>query len=123
MNRQGPHWRSGFGCTNRRNTSSNSMPCSEIGFSRSFGLAGEACATRELVGRDHIYLLGNGLERELAQAMPIGARDHLADDVHLAGDGTDNRNLADHPTAPLGLRLQPAVPVLQLAADVGLVDL
>lgn len=88
---------------------------------------GPLAAELKFIGRDQGDAIRDRLVHEAFQRLGVGRLDHLADHVSLAGDGTDDGDLAGRaaPTlAPLHPAADPAaVPVLDLAADVGFVHL
>jgi|SRR5579864_2045526 len=87
----------------------------------------EAAVSCMLVGRHNVNVVRNRLVDEAFQPARVGRLDHLADHASLAGNGADNSDLAGRSATALPAlgtdTNAPAVPVLGLAPDVGLVDL
>ena len=77
---------------------------------------------RTFVGRDQVNFFRNHLTHKLRHRFSRSVNNNLADDVSLASDCADDRDLADRP-APANLKPLAQRTVDVLSADVGFIDL
>ena len=79
-----------------------------------------------LIRRDQLDRVRNRFAHKALQRLRVGILNHLADDVTLARDRADDRDLTSRTaraTARSAAADSAAVAILRLAADVGFVDL